>query len=69
MVSINKDECEYIREHFPKVYIVRTMKQKSKRHKYYCEENWKVIKYLNDSRTGISSQAKPLKKEGVGHNS
>lgn len=70
MISINKEECEYIREHFPNVYIVRTMKQKSKRHRYYCEEYWKVLKYLKEERNGIStSKSTTVKREGVDYNS
>jgi len=50
MVAINKMEKDAIRERFPNVYIARTMKQKSKRHKYYCEENRQVMKFLDRLR-------------------
>ena len=45
MISINKDEAAIIREKMPNVHIRRTMKQKSKRHHYYCEET-RAVKNL-----------------------
>lgn len=51
MVAITKDEAQMIRERFPYAHIVRTMKQKSKRHKYFCEESRKVIAFLADVRS------------------
>lgn len=50
MVLISKAEKEAIRERFPKANIVRTMRQKSKRHRYYCEEAPQVMRYLNELR-------------------
>jgi hypothetical protein len=46
MVLITKEEKEAIREKFPKIGIVRTMRQKSSRHRYYCEESPKAMQYL-----------------------
>lgn len=54
MIAINKAEKEAIRERFPYVHIVRTMKKKSKRHHYYVEENRSVMRFLNQLR-GLSS--------------
>lgn len=54
MIAINKAETEAIRERFPNVHIVRTMKKKSKRHHYYVEENRSVVRFLNQIR-GLSS--------------
>mgnify|MGYP007102015118 CR=1 FL=1 len=51
MVLISKEEKEKINERFPRVHISRTMKQKSKRHKYYCEENRAVMRYLEELRS------------------
>lgn len=51
MILINKEESEQIRNRFPYAHIVRTMKQNSKRHRYYCEESPKVVNYLNTLRT------------------
>lgn len=50
MVAISKEEKEVIAKRFPNVHIVRTMKQKSKRHHYYCEESKGVMKYLDTAR-------------------
>lgn len=50
MIAISKKEKEYINEHFPNAHIVRTMKQKSKRHHYYCEESKSVMRYLDEIR-------------------
>lgn len=51
MISITKEEKQYISEHFPEAHIVRTMKQKSKRHRYFCEESRPVMNYLNSVRS------------------
>lgn len=64
MIPINKEEATIIRERFPKTHIVRTMKQKSNRHRYYCEENKGVIRFLDMYRNG--NQPKDMK-EGVRH--
>ena len=59
MILINKEEAEIIRERFPKTHIVRTMKQKSKRRRYYCEEHKSVIRFLeNYRRSGQLSATK-----------
>ena len=48
MISIGKKEAELIREKVPNACVVRTMKQKSKRHHYFCEETRKVRAVLID---------------------
>lgn len=58
MIAINKEEKEAIRKQCPKVHIVRTMAQKSKRHHYYCEESAKVLKILNVIRGNGTSSIK-----------
>lgn len=50
MVQITKAEKEAILEKFPSVYIVRTMKHRSKRHRYYCEEAKPVMRFLEKMR-------------------
>lgn len=50
MVLINKAEKELISRFFPNVHITRTMKQKSKRHRYYCEEDKRVMTFLKKLR-------------------
>ena len=51
MIEINKEEKNIIKEHFPTIHIVRTMKHKAKRHRYYCEESKPVLKLINEMRT------------------
>lgn len=50
MIPITKEEKEKIIKKFPNIYIVRTMKQKSKRHHYFCEESRPILKFLNRIR-------------------
>lgn len=52
MVAITKNEREAISKKFPSAHIVRTMKQKSKRHHYFCEEAQRVLAYLEQLRIG-----------------
>lgn len=61
MVAITKEEKDTIRKRFPDVHIVRTMKQKSKRHHYYCEEMRPVMNFLNKMRNGNSVTNKARK--------
>ena len=50
MVAITKNEREAISKKYPSAHIVRTMKQKSKRHHYFCEETQRVMAYLEQLR-------------------
>ena len=50
MVAINKQEKEAIVSRFPNIGIVRTVKQKSKRHHYYMEERRDAMAYLRKLR-------------------
>lgn len=50
MIAINKSEKEVISSRLPDVHIVRTMKQKSTRHHYYCEESKSVMRILKEMR-------------------
>ena len=52
MIAITKEEKEAIVEAFPHTHIVRTMKQRSKRHRYYCVEDRNVMKMLKKMREG-----------------
>lgn len=61
MVAITKDEKDKILEKFPKAYIVRTMKQKSKRHHYFCEEYRPILRYLNRIRNNDENGNKGTK--------
>ncbi len=50
MISINKQEAEFLRKRFKNITIARTVKRKSKRHKYYAETSKKVLKALSEFR-------------------
>jgi hypothetical protein len=50
MIAISKEEKDVISKRFPNVHIVRTMRQKSKRHHYFCEESRGVMNYLRKVR-------------------
>lgn len=50
MVAVTKEEKEAILRCIPDAYIIRTMKKKSKRHHYYCEEMSRVMRFLEDYR-------------------
>ena len=53
MIAITKEEKDMIRELYPNTHIVRTMKQKSKRHHYYCVEDRNVMRLLKKMREGV----------------
>ena len=50
MVLISKAEKEAIIQRYPNICIVRTMRQRSRRHRYYCEESPQAMRYLNRLR-------------------
>ena len=50
MVRVTKNEKEAILKSFPNAHIRRTMKLKSERHHYFCEESEKIIEFLNSYR-------------------
>lgn len=50
MININKEEARAIREKFPHVHVTRTMKQKSKRGRYFCEEDRSALRFLFSMR-------------------
>lgn len=50
MTPITKDEKNALTKAFPNVQIVRTMKQDSKRGHYYCTEEKRVIRFLENYR-------------------
>ncbi len=52
MVQITKSEKDAIKARFPSAHIARTMRQKSKRHHYYCEESRAVMRFLSQIREG-----------------
>ncbi len=50
LIPISKAEAKAVRENFPHIHIVRTMKQKSKRGHYYCEENPRALAFIRNMR-------------------
>lgn len=56
MIAITKEEKNVIASRYPKVHIVRTMRQKSKRHKYYCVETKAVLKLLEEMRPDFNAK-------------
>lgn len=50
MVKITREEKEIISQRLPNVHIRRTVKQKSKRHKYYMEESSRAMSLLEELR-------------------
>lgn len=56
MITINKEEARAVRERFPNVHIIRTMKQNSKRGHYYCEESRKVMQFIKNYRDSKVSE-------------
>lgn len=51
MILVTKEEKEIIAKTYPRAHIVRTAKQRSKRHHYYCEENQGVMTLLAQLRS------------------
>jgi len=59
LIAISKEEKEIILKMYPNVHIVRTAKQRSRRHRYYCEENrgaMALLKSLRESSRDSSEQ-------------
>lgn len=57
MVAITADEKKIIAKECPHIHIVRTMKQRSKRHHYYMEEAPAAMRILRELRG--EAQPKP----------
>jgi len=51
MIIISSQEREIIAERMPNVHIRRTVRQKSKRHKYYMEEDKNAMRLLKEFRS------------------
>ena len=50
LIQITKLEKDAIVRAFSNVHIKRTVRQRSKRHHYYCEESKKVLDFLKKYR-------------------
>lgn len=55
MVEITQSEKKAIKERYPDVHIVRTMKQDSKRHHYYMTEDRKPMELLRKLRAAVDA--------------
>ena len=55
MILISRDEKQAVLEKFPSVHIVRTMKQDSKRHRYYMVEEPGPMRLIRKMR-GIQDE-------------
>lgn len=54
MFLISKEEAAELRRRCPQVHIVRTMKQKSNRGNYFCEETVAAIRVIRDLRASTA---------------
>lgn len=50
LIEISKSEKTQLLKKYPSTHIVRTMRQKSKRHHYYVVEDPHVVSYLSEIR-------------------
>ena len=50
LILINKAEKEAMNSCHPEVTVIRTARGKSKRHRYYCEETSKTVRFLESLR-------------------
>lgn len=53
MIEISRYEKDIIIEKYPKVHIMGTMRQRSGRGHYYCEESKKVMRLLRELRKEV----------------
>lgn len=51
MLHISKEEAAILRSRCPHVHIKRTMKQKSHRGNYFCEETSAAIRVIREIRS------------------
>ena len=57
MILITQEEKDAVQKRYPNIYIIRTMKQKSKRHRYYMEEAIGAMQMIRRMRYGASEPA------------
>ncbi len=60
MVEITQNEKKAIKERYPDVHIVRTMKQDSKRHHYYMTEDRKPMEMLRRLRAAVETNTEKV---------
>lgn len=61
MILISRDEKLAVQERFPNIHVVRTCKQKSKRHRYYMVEEPGAMRMIKKMR-GIEDE-KPYNRQ------
>ena len=59
VIAITASEKKAICERFPRLHIVRTMKQDSKRHHYYMVEEAAPMRMLRELRWQSTAPRKP----------
>ena len=67
MIEITKQESEKIRNKYPEVTIVRTMKVQSHRHRYYLEESDKYLELIQDTNNKAQEILTQRDKRNVRH--
>ena len=63
MIAITKEEKELLKEKFPYEKFPRTMKQKSKRHKYFCVEREEMMRAIADTNAAAAEYIRQLETE------
>lgn len=51
LIAISKEEKDVVSKRYPNVHIVRTMRQRSARHRYYMEERRDAMGLIRLMRT------------------
>lgn len=59
MIPVSKQETIKLRECYPEIFIVRTAKQKSKRHRYLCPPEERYMRLISST----NGQAAEIVKE------
>lgn len=54
MIAITASEKKTILERYPHIHIVRTMKQDSKRHHYFCTESEELMRPIAGSNSAAA---------------
>lgn len=62
MILISREEKQAVLEKYPEVHIVRTCKQRSKRHRYYMVEDPGPMRVIKQMRGEWIDRAKRPKK-------
>lgn len=63
MISITKEEKERLVKLFPNRKFLRTMKQDSKRHHYFCTESEELMRAIADSNEAAAERVKEFDRQ------